>query len=74
MRSLRIYLLCFACMSSLVLTACSGGGSSTSSPEVLSNDDGTLSLSLTDATTDEYKAVYITVDKVDVFIPDECRR
>ena len=58
----------------LVLTTCSCGGSPDSSSEGLSNDDGILSLSLTDGTTDEYKAVYITLDHVEVYIPDSCRR
>lgn len=77
MKSLRFCLLCLACLSLFVSAACSGdgGGPSPSAPVVASsNDDGILSLSLTDATTDEFKAIYITVNRVDVFVPDECRR
>jgi len=45
----------------LMITACGGsGGGSTS----VSDGTGTLSLSLTDATTDEYKAVYVTIKEV----------
>lgn len=51
----------------LFLTACGGGSSS-------GDGEGTLSTSLTDASTDEYQAVYVTVARVDVHLggdPDE---
>ncbi len=41
------------------LAACGNGGSD-------SGSSGTLTTSLTDATTDEYQAVYITIDRVEV--------
>jgi len=47
----------------LFLSACTDDGTSTS-------DTGTLSLSLTDASTAGYKAVYVTIDKVQVHIAD----
>ena len=47
------------------LTACGGGGSGSSS------SDGTLSLQLTDATTNDYKAVYVTITTVKVCVYDE---
>ena len=40
----------------LLLFGCSGGGT------------GTMSLSITDATTDEYKAVYVTIEEVSVHV------
>ena len=47
----------------LFLTACGGGGSSSS--------DGSLSLKLTDATTNDYQAVYVTIEEVRVCLDDE---
>jgi hypothetical protein len=73
MKSSICRLLSVAFLSSVLLTACSGGGSSNSSPDDLWDDKGTLSVSLTDAATDEYQAVYITVDEVEIYIPEECR-
>lgn len=48
----------------LFLAACGGGGGSVSS------GTGELSLSLTDAATDQYKAVYVTIEKVTVHTGD----
>ena len=55
--SARIILFLFI----LMITACGGGSGGSSS---LSGETGTLYLSLTDATTDEYQAVYVTIKEV----------
>jgi len=61
----------FLVMLSLVLgfflTGCGGGGGGSSSS---SSTSGTLQVSLTDASTDAYQAVYVTVARVDVHLGD----
>jgi hypothetical protein len=54
-------LVCLLC--GLVLTACGGGGSSDGGSD---GGVGTLSTSLTDSTTRDYQAVYVTIARVDV--------
>jgi hypothetical protein len=57
------FIIIICCLFVMVsLTACSGGGSSA---------DGSLSLVLTDATTNDYKAVYVTIEEVQVCTDDE---
>jgi hypothetical protein len=51
------YLVCFTFI--FLLSACGGGGSS-------DGGQGTLSTSLTDASTEDYQAVYVTIERVDV--------
>ncbi|WP_020676205.1 DUF4382 domain-containing protein [Geopsychrobacter electrodiphilus] len=57
MRNLKIALLCLS--AAFLLTACGGGNSSGTS-------HGTLSTALTDSTTDEFQAVYVTITSVEV--------
>ncbi|MBW6510184.1 MAG: DUF4382 domain-containing protein [Desulfuromonadales bacterium] len=56
--------LSLATLMTLTLASCGGGSGSSSS------GDGTLSLALTDSTTQEYRAVYVTIDRVDVHRAD----
>jgi hypothetical protein len=61
MKVLKLSACIFLSLSIMIFTACSdttssGGG----------GDTGALSLSLTDASTDDYKAVYVTIDKIQV--------
>lgn len=63
MKGLRILCLVLASWLLFVLPSCGGGGGATGS-----GGTGTLSLYLTDATTLEYKAVYVTIDRVDVHL------
>jgi len=46
-----------------LLVSCGGGGSSV-------DGQGTLSTSLTDSSSEEYQAVYVTIDRVDVHLAD----
>lgn len=58
--SLKIMTLFLVCiLAGLFLSACNEGGSD-------SNSQGTLSTSLTDKSTDEYQAIYVTIARVDV--------
>jgi hypothetical protein len=50
-------------MGSIVLFACGGGGGGSSDG---ATGTGTLSVGLTDSSTDKYQAVYVTVDEVQV--------
>jgi len=50
----------------LFLMACGSGGGGTSS-----YSEGSLSLDLTDATTNDYNAVYVTIEEVSVCLDDE---
>ncbi|MCJ8500034.1 DUF4382 domain-containing protein [Desulfatitalea alkaliphila] len=50
----------------IILFGCGGGGDSGSASASSDGGSGTLSLHLTDATTLDYRAVYVTIDRVDV--------
>jgi len=65
MRFLRCIIIVFSVCIMMSLTAC--GGSS----EESSSATGSLSLTLTDATTKDYKAVYVTIKEVQVCTDDE---
>jgi hypothetical protein len=58
LKKLNTLLLCL--LFAFSLAACGGGGSSDG------GGTGTLSTSLTDASTDQYKAVYVTIARVEV--------
>ena len=59
MKKTKYYLWVVTAFCLILLTACGGGSSS-------SGDRGTLSLGLSDAPTNAYKTVYVTIDEVQV--------
>ena len=76
LKMLRTFLI--ALLIGLLLTACGGGGSgdsavSSSASTVSSSgvDQGTLQLALVDASSGSYKAVYVTIARVEVHLGGE---
>jgi hypothetical protein len=64
-------ILCLLCLVfGLMMTACDGGGGSSSGSGTTATT-GTLSTSLTDSSTDEYQAVYVTIARIDVHHDDD---
>jgi hypothetical protein len=61
LKELSVYLLCMTTL--IFLASCGGGGSSV-------DGQGTLSTSLTDSSSEDYKAVYVTIDRVDVHLEE----
>jgi hypothetical protein len=64
MKRLKFIIIIFWVCIMMSLTACGGSDESSSAA-------GSLSLKLTDATTNDYKAVYVTIEEVQVCTDDE---
>jgi len=55
-------------LTGFLLTACGGGGSGDSAVSSSEADQGTLQLALVDASSGSYKAVYVTIARVEVHL------
>ena len=64
MRLLKFIIIVFSACIMMSFTACGGGDGSSSAT-------GSLTLKLTDATTNDYEAVYVTIEEVQVCTDDE---
>lgn len=64
----RLRLFFIVLLTGFLLTACGGGGSSDSSVSSSGADQGTLQLALVDASSGSYKAVYVTIARVEVHL------
>lgn len=64
LKKLNVLMLCL--LFAFSLAACGGNGGSDSGGVSSDSGVGTLSTSLTDSSTDEYQAVYVTITRVDV--------
>lgn len=62
MKNFKIGSIIFAIFIAMILSSCGGGGGGSDS----GGGTGTLSVGLTDASTDEYQAVYVTISEVKV--------
>jgi len=67
-KKLNILMLCL--LVGLSLAACGGSGGSDDGVVAAPASQGTLSTSLTDSSTDEYQAVYVTIARVEVHHDD----
>jgi len=61
MRHLKPFLIFLLALSSTILSGCGGGGG-----DAAGSGTGTLSIGITDSSTTRYKAVYVTIDEVQV--------
>ncbi|MFO7557911.1 MAG: DUF4382 domain-containing protein [Desulfobacterales bacterium] len=71
MKIFEIKKLIYLAVILLVFSACAGDDSDSSTTEINLSRTGTLSLVLTDASTEDYKAVYITIKEVQVHSGNE---
>lgn len=71
MKKFEIKKLIYLAVIIFVFSACTGDDSDSSKTEINVNKTGTLSLFLTDAFTEEYKAVYLTIKEVQVHSGNE---
>jgi hypothetical protein len=67
MKTVKNFGWIFSLMFLLMMTACGGGGGSDSGT---ASGTGELTLSMTDAPTDEFDSVYVTIDRVEVHLGD----
>jgi hypothetical protein len=61
MRHMKPFLIFLLALTSTMMSSCGGGGGDTAGSGI-----GTLSIGITDSSTTRYKAVYITIDEVQV--------
>ena len=66
MRWTKLIIISHFLIVSSLLIGCGGGGGGGSASTGTSTGTGTLSLSLTDSSTVKYKAIYVTIDEVQV--------
>jgi hypothetical protein len=63
MKLIKTFGICLLLTGSIILFACGGGGGGSSDG---TTGTGTLSVGLTDSSTDKYSAIYVTIDEIQV--------